>query len=456
MEQLREYWETLDPGKKRWVVIGGIATIFVLFMVVTGDDGPKPRKEAVEDIQVTNILTDSDPRELGLDALGSQMKRLQDEITRLRNDNKALTNEVERKQETAVKNMAKEYGESVKKIERLEAALAEMANMRGEVRELRADLINQGVALDEKVAGIQGSQGPQQVDLGQPGAASRRYQLDPVKAKSQHAMSVFAGNDSGSLHVVSEALNTNPSNPDERNNTQIRMVSSATSPAPVTGVEEVDIEEEEHSIVLTAGSIITGVLLNGMDAPTGINTKSDPYPTLIRIKQEAVLPNYHRSDVRECFLIGATHGSLSDERAYTRAETISCVLEDGSAIETSLDGYLVGEDGKLGMRGRLVSKQGKLLQRALAAGFMEGVAGAFEGARVPVVANTASQDQQIQSLLSSGSVKAAGLEGAGKALDRLAEFYIKMAEGIYPVIEIDAGRQVQLVVTKGTALKATM
>ncbi|PIV81625.1 conjugal transfer protein TraB, partial [bacterium CG17_big_fil_post_rev_8_21_14_2_50_64_8] len=44
------------------------------------------------------------------------------------------------------------------------------------------------------------------------------------------------------------------------------------------------------------------------------------------------------------------------ERAQLRTETLSCVREDGRVIEAELEGYAVGEDGKVGMRGRLVSK----------------------------------------------------------------------------------------------------
>ncbi len=45
------------------------------------------------------------------------------------------------------------------------------------------------------------------------------------------------------------------------------------------------------------------------------------------------------------------------------------------------------------------------------------------------------------------------MKGASKALDRIAQFYIDMAEGIFPVIEVDAGRQVDIIVTKGTNLQ---
>ena len=61
---------------------------------------------------------------------------------------------------------------------------------------------------------------------------------------------------------------------------------------------------------------------------------------------------------------------LGSERAYLRAETLTCVRTDGGVIEVPLDAYAVGEDGKVGIRGGLVSKQGALLAKALQAGFL--------------------------------------------------------------------------------------
>ena len=48
---------------------------------------------------------------------------------------------------------------------------------------------------------------------------------------------------------------------------------------------------------------------------------------------------------------------LASERAYLRTEPITCIREDGGAIEVPLDAYAVGEDGKVGVRGRLVNNQ---------------------------------------------------------------------------------------------------
>jgi conjugal transfer pilus assembly protein TraB len=46
--------------------------------------------------------------------------------------------------------------------------------------------------------------------------------------------------------------------------------------------------------------------------------------------------------------------------------------------------------------------------------------------------------------------------GVGKALDRLAQYYIKLAENTFPVIEVDAGREIDVVITKGVRIDVPM
>jgi hypothetical protein len=43
--------------------------------------------------------------------------------------------------------------------------------------------------------------------------------------------------------------------------------------------------------------------------------------------------------------------------------------------------------------------------------------------------------------------------GVGKALDRLSQYYITLAEKMFPIIEVDAGRTVDVVFTKGFSLE---
>ena len=115
--------------------------------------------------------------------------------------------------------------------------------------------------------------------------------------------------------------------------------------------------------------------------------------------------------------------------------------------------YVAGEDGKAGMRGRLVSKQGQILANALLAGVASGIGSAFQQSSTTYSVSPLGSTSTVE----PGKQLEAGLgTGMGKALDRLAQYYISLAEKIFPVIEIDAGRTVDVVLTQGIALQGPL
>jgi conjugal transfer pilus assembly protein TraB len=191
--------------------------------------------------------------------------------------------------------------------------------------------------------------------------------------------------------------------------------------------------------------------LGGLDAPTGGQAQTNPHPILMRAQDNAFLPNRYRFEIKECLLLASSYGDISSERAIARLENISCVRNDGTAVDVAVKGYVVGEDGKAGMRGRLISKQGQVLANSLLAGIGSGIGQAFQaGASTQSVSalgttSTTNPGQQFQAGLGNG---------VGKSLDRLSKYYIDLAEKLFPIIEIDAGRTVEVVFTKGFSLEA--
>ena len=59
----------------------------------------------------------------------------------------------------------------------------------------------------------------------------------------------------------------------------------------------------------------------------------------------------------------------------------------------------------------------------------------------------------FQRSFSEAGMEGGTLKGAGYAMDRLAHYYMDMAENLFPVIEVDAARAIEFVVQKGTQLK---
>jgi len=202
--------------------------------------------------------------------------------------------------------------------------------------------------------------------------------------------------------------------------------------------------------VIPAGSFVKGILLNGLNAPAGGKALSNPLPVLIRLSDLTVLPNRWRVDIRECFVIGAGYGDLSSERAYVRAETLSCVRKNGKVLTAKVDGYVSGEDGKVGLAGRVVTKQGQILARTLMAGFLEGVSRAFQQSSTFISVSPLGTTQTIKP---EDAFEVGMFAGAGEAMKKLADFYMKLANQMFPVIEVNAGRHVDVVFLKNVNLE---
>jgi conjugal transfer pilus assembly protein TraB len=230
-----------------------------------------------------------------------------------------------------------------------------------------------------------------------------------------------------------------------------RSVATASgSPRPQGGAGNARHQDARTVATYLPVSFTRGILLGGLDAPTGGQSQANPHPVLIRLSDNSVLPNRFRGEYRECFVVAAGYGDISSERAYVRTESLSCVRADGATLEVRIQGTVYGEDGKVGMRGRLVTKQGQMLANALLAGVVSGIG---QGLSTANTSYSSSPLGTVASTDSGADAYRAGLgSGVGKALDRLAQYYIKLAENTFPVIEVDAGRQIDVVITKGVRI----
>ncbi|MDT4841040.1 Bacterial conjugation TrbI-like protein [compost metagenome] len=426
MNQLQKSFSKLSPNAKRMLAIGGtVIGVCTVLGVAMSAAGPEEKTRTATKPPVNAVLTDEDPRGLGLDSVVSQLKALQSQQSRLE---RVIG---QREKDETVKEAQEKITSLEEQMKLMEQELARMAR--------------------EGKKGDDSGQAGESTGVDPASVIPARVAQPPVLAKATTSADQLA-------NVYANQPPPPPEDPkartsEKKEGPKIRTIRKEEK-------EDKDGKKEDISITLPSGSILSGVLVTGMDAPTGKAAQKDPFPSLIRIKTEAILPNRFRADFRECFLIAAGWGDLSSERAYMRAERLSCVRNDGSVLESSLDAYASGEDGKAGIRGRLVSKQGQILARSLMAGFMQGVAGAFDVRQVPSINITRSgnNDDDVQSpvyeqAFDQNAIQAAGVGGVGSALERIADFYLEMAENIFPVIEIDAMREVDFIVKKGMTVK---
>ena len=447
--QLPPVIQNLSPKHKRLAVIAGLVVVIVLGGLMFSGDRPRRTAQPKDDI-VKHILSDRDTREVSIEALAAQIKMLADEknqmaaeLERLKNERTAAGGGREEKHMTEqAKRLEIVVADLSKKIEAMEAAQGAGA-VEGEPRPARTAPPPSGEPLDPKDVFNAGSM--------RATGSSQMYSPDtpapttPGGAPSETAVT-------GGIRLVN-AESVTGAEKHAKDKKGAKEERSGADPSRNARKERAEGPIKEGEAYLPTGSIISGTLLTGIDAPTGQGARRDPAPALLRIKKEAILPNRYRADIRECFALVGGYGDLSSERAYLRGESISCVKNDGSIIESKLAGYTVGSDGKAGVRGRLVTKQGQLIARAMMAGFIKGVGEAFSYTPVPTLQTSPSGKVDYMQQLSPEAIQSAGMSGVGDAMDRIAKFYIDMAEGMYPVIEIDAGRTVEFVLNGGLRLK---
>jgi len=200
---------------------------------------------------------------------------------------------------------------------------------------------------------------------------------------------------------------------------------------------------------IPAGTYIRGVVLHGIDAPTGGQSQQNPHPVLIRLADDAVLPNQFRSALKNCMITANGYGDIAAERAYIRTDRLSCIDEDGGAVDVALKGYVAGEDGKTGMRGRVVEKTGRILANAMLAAVGSGIGQAFKAQGTVTSVNAlGGTTEQV-----TDGFKAGFGGGINRAFDKLSEYYIKVAERMFPVVEVNGGRVVDIVVSRGVSIE---
>ncbi len=209
-------------------------------------------------------------------------------------------------------------------------------------------------------------------------------------------------------------------------------------------------KKKEESVYLPP-SFMEATLISGLDAPTVENAKGNPMPVMLRIKAPAVLPNRVRANLRGCFVIAGGYGDLAAERAYLRLVTLSCISKKGGAvIDQAVKGFVVDEDGKIGLRGRVVSKMGTTIARSMIAGFFGGVGDAL---RLSGSTTTVSPLGTTRVFNPERLAQAGIGSGLGQAANEIQKFYLELARQTMPVIEVGATKQVTLVVQEGAILK---
>lgn len=453
---LKQKWEKLSPQARRFIWVGTIVGLFVLavYSFVSSDTPTKKRARLDRNDVSREVFTRAKSREVNLHGLASTVTSLEKKNQDLQNMVDQLKGQIRVTPEDRIKD--REAMEEIQKQAAEAAVKALEEKFATKTAELEALLEKAGEATSAAPADGAPAASP---GVSSPVAVSSSPEVEDEGPK-EPAVVKDGMNPEELSWGPQKPAGAPPSGTGEKGQAKkaapkLRHIVSQEAEAAAKAEKQTAEakKKEPKEVFIPAGSIFSGTLMTGLDAPTGTAAKKSPFPSLLRIKKEAILPNRYRADVRECFLIASGYGDLSSERVYMRAETISCVRNDGGVIEAPIDMYAVGEDGKAGVRGKLDTKQGQYLAKAMAAGFLDSVASVFTSVPTATISTAADSVVPFQRVFSEESAQSAAIEGAGSAMERLANFYIEMAQSVFPIVQVDAGRQLEFVMTKGTSLK---
>jgi conjugal transfer pilus assembly protein TraB len=416
--------ERMSPRARQWATIGAISTVAVgvLWIVFAMGSGDSPQRSAVAagagDLKPTNV---------DLMAPGAQVREVEAWV-----------------------------GQAGKKLAQYESERDDQRRINRERKEAEDNLMRRFADLEARLkfsasepapaASAPTAVAPATANRLPPEAALARSELPPPPPPPLPTLR--AGMPPGTPSQVPSFGVEAPAAPPQPMLVRVAIVQSKASDAAPHGPDKAAAQTIDTYLPV---SFTRGVLLGGLDAPTGGQSQTNPQPILIRLSDNSVLPNRFRAEYRECFVIAAGYGDISSERAYLRTESLSCVRADGTALEVRIQGSVYGEDGKVGMRGRLVTKQGQMLANALMAGVVSGIG---QGISTVNTSYSTSAFGQVATTTGSDALRAGLGSGVGKALDRLAQYYIKLAEQTFPVIEVDAGREIDVVITKGVRIES--
>jgi len=423
-ELLLRKWESLTPKNKQMIVLATAILVFI-GIAALGSGGQSSAPVAV----VNDPTTSKKPKGIFLDPDGAQLtiSELQNQVVQLQHDRTQLENALEQQRANTSALQQSLADSQTLLTEQLAGLIASRGQDQTNLSSLRTDLVHQVSTLEQKMGQGIGVTAP--------------------PTKSNTSAPLFQNTPSTATKPVVPATmaNSNNGTGNQEDKSAILDFSEQAQLNPEALHKEAPITDTRW--YLQTGAIFEGVLLTGMDAPTNAGARGDTTLSLLRLQKEAILPNYWKFDIRECFALIEGFGDLASERAMLRGKTLSCIDSKGRVMETALPGYAVGEDGKVGIRGVLVSKQGQLIGRAMMAGFIDGIAKIFQPAPGSI-RSLSDINQANLGAIAEGSV----IGGAGSAMEEVAKFYIEMAKQIFPVIEIDAGRKVQFILSAGTTL----
>lgn len=458
-DDLKLNWQALDQATKRKIILVSLLVVVLIVpmayqvafdnkstTVATGEAKSASGKRALDDSPDVAWITG-----VGSSNAAFERRKLRDELEVQANQNKKFQQETTKSIDGIEKNVtkiadsvdvlslaiAKESAERKQTMNYLSQRLQDVANGMGfdpTDPDNPANNADGGSAASNSLVMRGGSSAPK---------GASKVTVSPFDMLS---ISKATGVSSRVARTSVKQKNTASGNGSDTNEGQAQGGLSASA---LSDTNNVKIEPRRYtggdgySAMIPSGSIIRARLVSGMDAMVSSASTDGNQPVIAKITEPLLLPNGHRVDLRGCVVMAGGYGNLSTERVYMNTTILSCIGDDDIIYETPVSANALGSDGKLGIRGVMVTRDGALILRTMQAGLLQGIATAFSDARSQNSPVFSTEGNQFQFPDASYVGKSSLVEGVNKSLERLVNRYNNILDQIFPVLQVDAGRMIE-------------
>jgi conjugal transfer pilus assembly protein TraB len=218
---------------------------------------------------------------------------------------------------------------------------------------------------------------------------------------------------------------------------------------PAPNPEKEKPAQEKKTVYLPAGTTLKGRIINSFPAPVG----GEKFPAvLIELDGYARLPNNYRLDLSRCLVIAKGEGFYALERAKLETYKLSCILRNGKVIEVSLKGMVIsGEDGLEGVKGKFLNVNREQMLTYLGGTTLSGFFSALQQGQItkystPFGTTTDIKNEFLYALYGS----------LAQTWNEFAKFYLEQAKNIVPVVVVQAGIPVYVVLVDGVSLEVSV
>ncbi|MCB0328495.1 MAG: TraB/VirB10 family protein [Bdellovibrionales bacterium] len=201
------------------------------------------------------------------------------------------------------------------------------------------------------------------------------------------------------------------------------------------------VAENPQNAVISPTDFIRVRFLAGVNAPTDGN----PYPALLEVIGDVQSADGASLPLGSAKMLAAAQGQLVDSRVLLRLTQLTLRLPDGEMVTYPVDGYMVGEDGILGLPGVTIDPLGKVLGATAVTGFVQGAGSALSAAQTTTTTNT---DGSSNSTLTGDALKFALGQGLSQPASLWTSIIRERVDAAVPVVQVYAGREATAVFTQ--------